>query len=181
MNKWTLPIKTEWMKSQMEHESSRSYAEEIYNLVKEFPYKNALEIGAAWGLSTLAILLAQDKGNLLSVDPDETIKTPEEIKQNGLEDRWTWVESRSNKFWENNKDIFDIIYIDGSHLYDDVHLDLHEGWKVLKNGGLMFLDDITHKANKTGEYGVSLAAWQHIVNNNITKIETTTRLLYFKK
>jgi hypothetical protein len=37
----------------------------------------------------------------------------------------------------------DMIYIDGSHLYLDVLLDLQNYWPLLKDGGVMFGDDWT--------------------------------------
>ena len=187
MNKWELPIKTEWMKSQMKHEPSRKYSEEIFNLVKKNPYENALEVGAAWGLSTLAILLAGE-GNLTSVDKDDPkyggIKAPEEVKVNELEHRWKFILEDSRNFWEKNEDkigTYDLIYIDGSHIYEDVYNDLCQGWRYLKKGGLLLLDDFTHKNNKTGMYGVSLAAWLLVAEQRITEVRTTPRILYFRK
>ncbi len=181
---WKLPTKTVWMDEQMRHEPTRSYGEEIYNLVKDFNYETALEIGATWGVSTMAILGA-GKGNLLSVDPipknHADMHATVETAVNGYSDRWDYWEGRSAGFWPENKTIYDLIYIDGSHLYDDFRNDIFEAWKVLRDGGLLICDDITHKANKTGEYGISIAAWEFIKEHKIEKLHTTTRLLYIYK
>lgn len=189
--KWTLPQKTEWMESQMNHESSNAYAEDIFNLIKKYPYEEALEIGAAWGLSTLSILLAQEKGKLISVDKDENVKAIKEVEVNGLGDRWQFINQSSDKFWQENqekKELYDIIYIDGSHLYEDVYNDLFNAWDYCKAGGLIFLDDVTHKNNLKIDnnrletvYGISLAAWQLVFAKNIKDIQTTSRLLAFIK
>lgn len=183
-SKFLLPEKTEWMRLQNLHEPTRSYGQEIYDIVAEFPYKNALEIGCTWGVSTLAILKA-GKGKLTSVDPipitHEDMHAPVEVQLNDLLSRWNYQEMRSDKFWEDNTKTYDLIYIDGSHLYDDFRNDIFEAWKVLKPNGLIICDDICHKANKNGEYGVSLAAWEFIKELKIEHIHTTTRLLYIYK
>lgn len=36
---------------------------------------------------------------------------------------------------------FDIIFIDGSHEYESVLMDITLFWKILKKGGIMILDD----------------------------------------
>lgn len=38
-------------------------------------------------------------------------------------------------------EMFDVIYIDGSHVARDVMLDLMEGFRLLKTNGMMFVDD----------------------------------------
>lgn len=177
---YKVKVVTDYMKEQMEHEPTRSYAEEIHNIAKEYPYKNALEIGAAWGVSALAILEAGD-GKLLSVDKDEMARGPREVKAVGYPERWAYSNESSDHFWERNQQKFDLIYVDGSHLYKDVRNDLFEAWKALEPNGLLIGDDMCHPANITGEYGVSIAAWEFIKEHNITKIHTTTRLFYIYK
>ena len=110
VNNWKLPIKTDWMKSQMNHEPTRVYAEEIYQCIKnnKSDYKNALEIGAAWGVSSLSILLAGD-GKLTSVDINPKVKTPKEINANNFEDRHEFINSSSEEFYKKNDETFDIL------------------------------------------------------------------------
>lgn len=181
---WKLPIHTDYMKAQMEHQGTRIYAEEIYRTVKKFKpdYLQALEIGAAWGVSALSILLAGE-GNLTSVDINPKVKAINEIEAIGFQRRWTFVHSWSNDFWENNREQYDIVFIDGGHTYDLAKMDITEGWKVLKPGGLLLVDDVVHKKNIESEaesleshYGVTFAVMEHIVDNNITKIGTSTKL-----
>ena len=38
--------------------------------------------------------------------------------------------------------LFDIVYIDGSHYYDDVLFDIHQSIRVLKEGGILCGDDL---------------------------------------
>ncbi len=162
---WSIPIKTDWMQSQSTHEPSMEYAKDIYKVASQLKDFDALEIGGAWGFSTLALFEAGAK-TVLTVDPNVLIKAPEEAKANGYEN-YTWTCVRSDQFWKENTAYFDLIYVDGSHLYDDVRNDLYEAWKVLKVGGMLLVDDWDHKKNNTvddngkfAEYGVSLAAWE---------------------
>lgn len=184
---WKMPETTEWAKEQNLHEPTRSYGEEIYEIAKQRPYKNALEIGSAWGVSALAILMAGD-GHLTSVDPDPGHKALSEVEENDLNHRFTPHIRKSEGFWKENKEVFDLIFVDGDHRYEGVRLDMFEAWKVLAPNGVMIMDDICHKANRTvdlngkfSEYGVAMAAWEFIKEHHITKIHTTTRLLYIYK
>lgn len=178
------------MKSQAEHQPSHDYARDIYNAVKEFNRGNfaALEVGGAWGLSTLAILEAGAK-HLTTVDPNLNCKCSEEAIVNGYKDKHSWTVCRSDQFWAENKDgDYDLVYIDGSHIYKDVKNDLAEGWKRLKKGGVMLIDDWDHKFNikvvdvmDTPEYGVSYACCEFLSKNKVDDIQVRGRVLVFKK
>jgi hypothetical protein len=47
----------------------------------------------------------------------------------------------SNDFFLINKEKYDFIYIDGSHLEKDIMNDMMEADKVLVTGGIMWMDD----------------------------------------
>lgn len=184
---WKMPENTDWAKAQNLHEATRSYGQEIYEIAKQRPHIKALEIGSAWGVSAMAILMGSE-ANLTGVDPDPTNKAITEIPANGLQDRWTFHLQRSEEFWKQNKETYDLIFLDGSHLYEDFKNDVFEAWKVLEPNGVLICDDICHKANrgvdingKFSEYGISLAAWEFIKEHHIEHIHTTTRLLYIYK
>lgn len=186
---WSIPIKTEWMTEQSSHEPSMEYSKDIYRVASRLKDFTALEVGAAWGFSTLAILDAGAK-HLTSVDPNGLIKAPAEVEANGYKDKYVWTACRSDVFWKENQTTYDLIYIDGSHLYQDVKNDLYEAWKRLNPGGLLLCDDYDHKKNNTvddngkfAEYGVSLAAWEfwrdHYDSVKTCGIER--RVLWFEK
>lgn len=182
---WHIPVKTEHMKKQSNHAPSMSYAEDIYNVASTLKDFEALEIGGAWGFSTLALLEAGAK-HLITVDNNVLIEAANEAKANGYTNHvWTCV--RSDQFWKENSAKFDLIYVDGSHLYSDVKNDLYEAWKVLKPGGLLLVDDWDHKKNNTvdtngefAEYGVSLACWE-LFRDNPCDIGIEGRVLWFRK
>ena len=184
---WKLPESTDYMIEQNLHEPTRSYGQEIFEVASERPHKKMLEIGSAWGVSALALLTATD-GHLTAVDPDETNHAVIEVPANNLQDRFTFHLQRSEDFWKQNKETYDLIYIDGSHLYEDFRNDIFEAWKVLEPNGIIICDDICHKANrgvdtngKFSEYGISLGAWEFVKEHHIEHIHTTTRLLYIYK
>jgi hypothetical protein len=47
----------------------------------------------------------------------------------------------SSDFFKNNTKNFDLIYIDGSHMSDDVFFDAMESFKILNKNGILFFDD----------------------------------------
>lgn len=187
---WKIPVKTDFMKEQSAHEPSMRYAEDIYWVCKNYVAKgfDALEIGAAWGFSTLAILEA-GAGSLMSVDNNTLAEGANEAKANGYGDKHVWNVCRSEQYWQENPTAkFDVIYVDGSHLYKDVKLDLYEAWKRLNQFGLLMVDDWDHPKNikaenDTSEYGVSLAVlefWRDHVDE-VMQADIKGRVLWFVK
>lgn len=183
---WQIPVKTEHMAKEFNHKPSMEYAKNIHKVASRLKDFDALEIGGAWGFSTLAILEAGAK-SLLTVDPNVLIEAPNEAKVNGYTNH-VWSCVRSDKFWDENTGMFDLIYVDGSHLYRDVIVDLYKAWTFLKPGGLLMADDWDHvknivAENETSEYGVSLACWQfwrdHI--KSIKDVGLEGRVLWFQK
>lgn len=185
---WKIPIKTKWMKEQSNHLPSMEYAKDIHKVASRMPKGFiALEIGMAWGFSTLALLEA-GAGHLTSVDPNVMAKGLEESKANGYTNH-VWTVQKSKAFWEENQTVeYDLIYVDGSHLYVDVVNDLYEAWKRLKKNGLLMIDDWEHKKNikaegDTSEYGVSLACFEfwkdHVAE--VTDVGIDGRVLWFSK
>lgn len=185
--KWMMPEKTEWAKECNTHEPTRSYGQEIYELTKKHGYKNALEIGCAWGVSTLAILQGGN-GMVLSVDVNPQTHANEEVEVNGFRERWSFHHSDSTDFFKQNELTFDYIYVDGSHKYPKCQDDLFMAWECLQTGGILIADDFTHPKNQvvdkdgeTVEYGVSFAVCNLIKEKRITRIDSTTRLLIMYK
>lgn len=184
---WFIPVKTEHMEKESHHEPSMEYAKDIYKVASTMkPGSSALEIGMAWGFSTLAILEAGAK-SLLSVDPNVLALGHIEAEASGYTNH-VWTCCRSQVYWEENSSMFDLIYVDGSHLYKDVKNDLYIAWERLNDGGLLMIDDWEHKNNikaegDTTEYGVSLACWEfwrdHV--DEVKDVGIERRVLWFKK
>lgn len=155
------PVKTEWMTKQLNHPETKAYMQSIYNLAKRLNPGTALEIGCMWAVSTLAILLGS-KAPLTSVDKSEYTHAPEELEANNLLDRWRFINMDSKDFWEYNDKTYDFIYVDGDHTYDYAKLDISSAAKILEPGGTLAIDDALHKWNKTGKYGVAVAALEEL-------------------
>lgn len=192
MKRWIMPENTDWAIEQNKHEPTRSYGEEIFNVVKDIFYLNGtkgtedinvLEIGCAWGVSTLAILMANPKIRLTSVDSNPKTHANQEVEENHFRHRWNFIHANSEDFWRMNGNKFDLVYIDGSHKYPVCQTDIFEGWEALEPGGILIADDFTHPKNQvvdkdgtTVEYGVSFAVCNLIKEKKITRIDSTTRL-----
>ena len=66
------------------------------------------------------------------------------IKTVGLEDRINAIKGKSAEILMNmikQNEMFDFIYVDGSHKCLDVAIDLCLSWQLLRNGGIMAIDD----------------------------------------
>lgn len=51
------------------------------------------------------------------------------------------IKDTSHNFFQNNNNKFDVIYIDGSHFYDDVKKDFVNSMNCLVEGGILICDD----------------------------------------
>ena len=180
---WQIPVKTARMKKDQHHEPSMQYAKDIYKVASTLKTPVALEIGGAWGFSTLAILEAGAK-SLETVDPNLMAEAANEATANGYTNH-SWNCVRSDRYWEENSNKFDLIYVDGSHLYKDVKNDLYKAWERINPGGLLMVDDWEHPKNikaegDTTEYGVSLACWE-FWRDNPCQAGIEGRVLWFSK
>ena len=121
-----------------------------------------LEIGSWEGRSALFFLTYFRNSRLTAIDTWEG--SDEHKVQDGFE-----VESTESRFDRNlsafdprltklkgssqqvlptllpGKEQFDIVYVDGSHLADDVLIDGIYGWRLLKPGGIIIFDDLAWK------------------------------------
>lgn len=90
-------------------------------------FKTYLEIGTSSGRSIARVKCAKKVG----VDPNPR----------GTGDDWLLQETTSDAFFEGNRDRYDIIFIDGLHLAEQVLRDILNSLKVLNPGGVILLHD----------------------------------------
>lgn len=122
-------------------------------------YISALEVGSWEGMSacwTLQNILTGEGSTLTCIDTfqgnpengklgyENSVRANflSNISAIGCADKVTLIETPSQqslKFLHEKS--FDFIYIDGSHVTTDVLTDLVLSWRLLKNGGIMILDD----------------------------------------
>jgi predicted O-methyltransferase YrrM len=141
----------------------------LYSVIKANNYKNILEIGMANGMSALYICSAlaeiaakqpsyiKQKPYLISIDPFQkvqwentglqTLSEANLLKYHSLIEELDYIalpklyKQVKEKFLEN----FDLILIDGNHLFDYTILDFYYSVKMLKIGGMIIIDDIKHE------------------------------------
>jgi predicted O-methyltransferase YrrM len=128
----------------------------LYDIIKKNKFKNILEVGMANGLSALYITQALEEngeGNLTSLDPFQSTQWKNvgitNIKKAGLSHRHSLIEKKSYDALPellNSKKKFDLIFIDGMHLFDYTLVDVFYSILLVNIGGIIIIDDILHKA-----------------------------------
>ena len=93
-----------------------------------------LEIGSDIGLLVEGISI----NKIYAVDPIRQYRIPFKFRH------VKFFEMSSDQFFEQNKEEFDLIYIDGLHTYEQSFKDLINSMDKLKTGGpsLIYLDDV---------------------------------------
>ena len=97
----------------------------IQEIIKKQNYKNYLEIGCDNDENFLKISI----DNKIGVDP----------KKGGT------LRMTSDEFFKNNKDFFDIIFLDGLHTYEQTIKDIDNSLKFLKTKGVIIIHDCLPK------------------------------------
>jgi predicted O-methyltransferase YrrM len=131
----------------------RNEGEALYHLVRTIKPAATLEVGTAWGLSTLFICqaLADNPlplGHHTAIDPYQSrfhYMGLENIKRAGLHHLLTFIEQSSHLALPQlvqQKKSFDVIFIDGSHLFDGVFVDFFYADQLLPVGGHLVFDDL---------------------------------------
>lgn len=122
--------------------------EEILSQFREKPYIHYLEIGVFEGMSAIWMLeniLTHSTAELTCIDVfpgDLKERFFANLKTSGFADKVTTITGPSQIVLRNVPfNSFDIIYIDGSHYADDVLADVVLCWPLLKDNGLLILDD----------------------------------------
>jgi len=130
----------------------------IRNLAMTKKPRKTLEIGMACGGSTLVFAASHrdlgcpPKKQHVAIDPFQASAWDDAgrlaIERAGL-DGWTDVREAlsSNELprLAESREEYDIIYIDGSHLFEDVFVDLYYACRIASPNGIMLFDDASDK------------------------------------
>lgn len=125
----------------------------ISNLMNEMKTTHTLEIGMAYGASTIAFCAMHSTLNLqesehVAIDPFQ-LKAYDDCGvlsvQNANLDRYLKIYYEPScyvlpQLIQQGKR-YDLIYIDGSHLFEDAFLDAYFALRLLRSGGVVLLDD----------------------------------------
>ncbi len=108
---------------------NRESSDALYDMVLQERPKQVVEIGMAYGISTLTILSAlaeNGSGSLISIDPYLDWPTGKEVALNnvdkaGFSDLHMHIQEPSQialgRMWQESRS-FDLIYIDGYHNFE---------------------------------------------------------------
>jgi len=122
----------------------------LYNLCRQAKSKKTLEIGLAYGFSTLYFLAAigENGGNHTAVDPFQSdwhgIGSRQSRNLN-MSDSFRFIEEKSVPalvHLADRRERFDVIFIDGNHRFDDVLVDFILSAELCAMGGYIILDDM---------------------------------------
>ena len=117
--------------------------------LKEIKY---LEIGSFEGRSAVFVGELNNVKEITCVDTFEGSDEHDNINfdivykncsenLNRLNKSYNLIKDTSHNFFQNNNKKFNVIYIDGSHLYEDVKKDFINSMKCLDDGGILICDD----------------------------------------
>lgn len=154
-----------------------TFGEVIYSLIRSQEPETVVEIGSAYGLSTcfIASALQRNKcGKLYSIDPHEKTNwndggyTTDTLKivQGRLKDLYLSEYVEHIQLYSKDAIIswsrpIDLLFIDGSHTYEDVENDFWGFIPHIKLGGLvLFHDTIWESLRSSSEYRTDIGVPQ---------------------
>jgi predicted O-methyltransferase YrrM len=124
----------------------------MHKLMRSHSVKRSLEVGFAYGFSTvwmLDALWSRSNAFHVAVDPWEEHTFHgiglAQVKRLGFGVRFDWIDNFSIHALSDlirKKEKFDFIFIDGNHRFDDVIVDFHLSNQLLWPGGLAVFDDM---------------------------------------
>jgi predicted O-methyltransferase YrrM len=166
----------------------------IYKLSRQTNALNILEIGCATGVSGMILAdsigktLVQNpesSGILTSIDPYQQTQWKSfgkhnidnvilPYKRHGINLSHNLVEVTFDpalKQMIDNNIKYDMILIDGAHNYKDVLYDIKHSNKLIKNGGIIVLDDVRHYdvAKALNKFLITCNKWKRIAINKTIK------------
>lgn len=141
----------------------RGYIDEIASYILKYPKCEFLEIGTARGSLTFSCIenIINVGGHIDTIDfvghvlesgkcgrsfkekMDRSYIVQEIIQDFKLYNVVTTFLCGSNAFFSRNQKMYDVIFIDGDHCYEQGKKDIENSVKFLNKGGIIFLDDIT--------------------------------------
>lgn len=122
-----------------------SHAEALIASVLGFAPSHTLEIGLGWGLSAASILAAGSGDHtVVSFDEDEG-RQHQGIDNACMFGKPAFAFGPSDivlpQLLSQHREHFDLILIDGGHLFDEVFVDVHYSLQLCRVGGLILIDD----------------------------------------
>lgn len=138
---------------QLHSEIDRREGEFILNIIKEnIEIKNTLEVGCAYGLSSMFICLGtkgRSGAHHTIIDPFQETDWDnvglKHLKESNF-DHFKLIEKKSEfalpRLLEDMEGKFDFIFIDGNHTFDHTLIDCFYSSRLLRVGGYLVIDDV---------------------------------------
>ncbi len=131
---------------------SESRADMLWRLARQVQTNNTLETGFAYGLSSLMLLDVIGRsagGRHTAIDPYQRSLFRgiglRVVERCGMTDRFRLIDQDSALAMPDlirAGERFDLVMIDGNHLFAGVFIDVAFGAKLCREGGLLVLDDL---------------------------------------
>ena len=167
----------------------------FYKHIKNYKNFNYLEIGSYEGCSAIYIASRFKESRIFCVDIWERVKEEysEGINFGDIEKNFDMnskdylnifkIKKYSDEFFLSNDLTFDIIYVDGHHLAEQVYKDAVNSWNVLNNKGLLIFDDYIWKnyddIAKNPCYAINKFLEER--SDNLDILEVTNSQIFIKK
>jgi predicted O-methyltransferase YrrM len=118
----------------------------LINIVERINNSTGIGIDLWENTEEYLLYLNNTKNDILEKTSDNNIQAIfyENLKISNMEDRIKGIKGFSYDILLQmiiNGDMFDFIYVDGSHLCLDVYIDLVLSFKLLNKGGILAIDD----------------------------------------
>lgn len=166
------------------NDPSKGLYDALAEIVSKVKPQEILEVGTGWGVSAVALLHGND-ADLASIDKIKNL--PEFEARTSL----AGVKNRIIRYIGDSKEIlktpefferFDLVFIDGSHHYEDVFSDIVLSVPLVKKGGLIVFDDFLHPHNWDHNYGIYRAVAEYTLKyrKKLTVIGKAYGVAYFK-
>lgn len=136
----------------------QDYLLRLLTLARERNPKRILEVGFDQGASAMALLRGAPAAFMTSIDIYPCERGVERLTHSEVSGRHTFIQADSREFLKQDDILrklggtFDLIYIDGDHLFDAVMIDLENCSKLLNNRGVMVCDDAQKDHGHFGVY-----------------------------
>ncbi len=157
----------------------------LHNLCLSIKPQRTLEVGMAYGFSTLYILAAMERlgaGHHTAIDPGQQEYFHDVGAMNvmavGMNGRFSLLREKSSSVLarfgaEGQK--FDLLFIDGSHLFDDVLMDFTLSAAVCPIGGSIVFDDAWLPAVRT------VISWVRSNRRDFKELDSNECFAHFRR
>jgi predicted O-methyltransferase YrrM len=117
----------------------------LYSIVIGMESKNVFEFGTGFSTHCILHALEKTKGSLTSCDIQHYSTNQSVSDYCKANENWTFCHGNSNSIFKDIKHSqYDLILHDGSHVGEEVLMDLHNIYPYLKHDGILLIHDTRH-------------------------------------